>query len=71
MNITDIVDRIGSGDAFCSGVLHGLINRELPNEIVNFATAAAMKHTVHGDCNQFSTQSIIEYMNNYSKEVRR
>ena len=53
-----IVDRVGAGDAFAGGVLHGILAAYDPQTCIDFATAAsALKHTVHGDCNQFSQRS--------------
>lgn len=61
--ITPIVDRVGGGDAFASGILHGLITEKAPQEIVSFATAAsALKHTIHGDCNQFSEAEVLQFL---------
>lgn len=61
--IEPIVDRVGGGDAFASGILHGLLSDFEAQEIVNFATAAsALKHTVHGDCNQFSVKEIEQFL---------
>ena len=37
-----IVDRIGAGDAFAAGVLHGLICGFDPQKTIDFATAAAL-----------------------------
>ncbi|KAF1298154.1 2-dehydro-3-deoxygluconokinase [Enterococcus sp. JM4C] len=57
--ICPIVDRVGGGDAFSGGLLHGLLKKVSPQEIIEFATAAsALKHTVHGDCNQFSEEEV-------------
>lgn len=57
--IDPIVDRVGGGDAFAGGILHGLLTKQAPQKIIAFATAAsALKHTVHGDCNQFSQQEV-------------
>lgn len=47
--IDPIVDRIGGGDAFTGGILHGLINDYLPIETIEFATGASvLKHSVKG-----------------------
>lgn len=50
-DIDPIVDRVGGGDAFMGGLLHGLIR--FPNEgqkIVETATAASvLKHSIEGD----------------------
>jgi 2-dehydro-3-deoxygluconokinase len=57
--IRDIVDRIGGGDAFASGLMWALNNLENPQEIVNFAAAAsALKHTIYGDYNRVSLEDV-------------
>ncbi|HFD1828401.1 TPA: PfkB family carbohydrate kinase, partial [Enterococcus faecium] len=61
--ITPIVDRVGGGDAFAGGVLHGILSNMSPQEIIDFATAAsALKHTIHGDCNQFSQEEVAQFL---------
>lgn len=71
-DIPSIVDRVGGGDAFASGVLHGLLSDESPQTIIDFANlATAMKHTVHGDVNQFSVEEIQLLMKNGTKEIKR
>jgi 2-dehydro-3-deoxygluconokinase len=58
-HINHIVDRVGGGDAFAAGILDGILEKQSPQQIVAFATAAsALKHTVHGDCNIFSKEEI-------------
>src|SRR5262249_10227625 len=47
-----IVDRIGSGDAFAAGILHGVCTQMGDRESVDFGLAAAcLKHSIHGDFN--------------------
>ena len=56
-----VVDRLGGGDAFTAGVLHGLIKGWNLQETVEFATAAsALKHTLPGDLNILSEKEILE-----------
>lgn len=46
----DIVDRVGGGDCFDAGLLHGILNEWSPQEMIEFANACnAYKHTVRGD----------------------
>lgn len=46
LDITHIIDRVGTGDAFASGLIYGLLHYD-EETALNFATAAcALKHTV-------------------------
>lgn len=46
----NIVDRVGSGDAFAAGVIASLLDDRTFDEALEFATAAgALKHTIRGD----------------------
>ncbi|HVT13183.1 MAG TPA: sugar kinase [Fimbriimonadaceae bacterium] len=48
----DIVDRVGSGDAFAAGIIYGYLRGMPPQEIVDFAAAAGcLKHSMPGDFN--------------------
>ena len=47
-----VVDRVGSGDAFAAGVLHGLLAGLDAQETLELAVAAAvLKHSIPGDFN--------------------
>lgn len=71
-DIMPIVDRVGGGDAFSAGVVHGLLTEKDFDYTVSFATAAsALKHTIYGDCNQFSVQEIEEFMNRTNQRIMR
>ncbi|AAY60485.1 sugar kinase (plasmid) [Bacillus cereus] len=71
-HINPIVDRVGGGDAFVAGILHGLLKEKDPDYTVSFATAASsLKHTIHGDCNQFSILEVEEFMRNESGNIIR
>lgn len=48
-SLTHIVDRVGTGDAFAGGLIHGLLH-ESPARAVELGVAAAvLKHSVPGD----------------------
>ena len=50
--ILDIVDRVGSGDAFAAGLVFGLLELKDEARALEFAVAAsALKHTIPGDVN--------------------
>lgn len=60
LEITNVVDRIGTGDAFAAGLLYGLQNF-IDQEALNFANAAcALKHTHVGDVNLVSVEEVLE-----------
>jgi len=51
-DLTHIVDRVGSGDAYMAGLIYGLITNQTDQQALEFATAAsAFKHSVEGDVN--------------------
>lgn len=67
-----IVDRIGAGDAFAAGILHGLIQGWKPQAIVDFGTAAAcLKHTIPGDFNLVSARDVELLLSEAQTDVRR
>ncbi len=48
-DLTHIVDRVGTGDAYAGGLIHGLLYLQ-PQDAIDFAVAAgAIKHSVPGD----------------------
>jgi 2-dehydro-3-deoxygluconokinase len=58
-DLTHIVDRVGSGDAFMAGLIYGLLSGKDDQQALEFATAAcAWKHTVEGDVNLASAAEI-------------
>lgn len=71
-HMDQIVDRVGGGDAFMSGILLGILENMPPKEAVSFATAAsALKHTVRGDCNVFEKDEITNFIRNGSGKIVR
>lgn len=52
-DIVPVVDRVGAGDAFAAGLIHGLLTRPSePAEVLEFAIAAGcLKHSIPGDFN--------------------
>jgi 2-dehydro-3-deoxygluconokinase len=59
MNIPDIVDRIGGGDAFMAGYIYGELTYQDTPKALDFAVAAsALKHTIEGDFNIVSVKEV-------------
>jgi len=54
-----IVDRVGGGDSFASGLIYGLLSKSSSKEALEFAAAAScLKHTIPGDFNLVSTEEV-------------
>lgn len=71
-DLTAIVDRVGGGDAFAAGILHGLLSQHPPDDVVEFATAAStLKHTLKGDINLFSENEVKAFIQNQSGVINR
>lgn len=72
LEITSIVDRIGTGDAYAAGLLYGLQNFG-DKQALEFATAAcALKHTIIGDINLVGVEEILDVANgNISGRIKR
>jgi 2-dehydro-3-deoxygluconokinase len=45
----EVVDRIGTGDAFAAGAIHGMLNDDFAAGIETGAAMAALAHTIRGD----------------------
>jgi 2-dehydro-3-deoxygluconokinase len=61
--ITDIVDRVGGGDSFASGLIYGLNTFPARKEALEFATAAScLKHSIPGDFNRVSVAEVRNLM---------
>lgn len=71
--IADIVDRIGAGDAFAAGLIHGLDIFSSDREALDFAIAAScLKHSIPGDFNLATESEVLALMKgDASGRVRR
>lgn len=70
--LTGIVDRIGGGDAFAAGLLHGFLRGMTEQTSLDFALAAAcLKHSVPGDVNLLREADMQAFLRNEGFEVRR
>ena len=68
----NVLDRVGGGDAFASGLIYAMINDYSPMDMLNFAVASsAIKHTIHGDGNITDDVETIRNLMNISYDIRR
>jgi len=57
--ISDVVDRVGTGDAFAAGLIYGMINCMPDQEALEFAVAAScLKHSIPGDINLCTVEEV-------------
>ena len=72
-DIRSVVDRIGTGDAFAAGLIHGLAVFKTDAEALAFAVAAsALKHSIAGDFNLAGEKDILALVRgDRSGRVRR
>ncbi len=68
----NILDRVGGGDAFASGLIYAMMNKYKPMDMVNFAVASSViKHTIHGDANITDDVETIKSLMNMNYDIKR
>ena len=68
----NILDRVGGGDAFASGLIYAMMRGYKPMDMVNFAVASSViKHTIHGDANITDDARTIKEIMNISFDIQR
>src|SRR6185312_16087423 len=71
-SLGQIVDRIGSGDAFAAGVLHAVLTGCDDQAAVDFGLAAAcLKHSIPGDFNRVGVADVRHLLQDTGFTVRR
>lgn len=57
----NLVERVGSGDAFAAGLIYALCKKFSGQKTVDFAAAAsALKHSIDGDYNMVSAEEVMQ-----------
>ena len=62
LNITHVIDRVGTGDAFAAGLIYGLLHYDDAHALSFASAACALKHTVPGDVNLVSLDNVLSLM---------
>jgi 2-dehydro-3-deoxygluconokinase len=61
--IPQVVDRIGTGDAFCAGLIYSILNKFKEQDIIEFAVACGiLKHSIYGDFARISNKEVNEFI---------
>lgn len=68
----NILDRVGGGDAFASGLIYAMMHGYKPMDMVNFAVASSViKHTIRGDANITDDVDSIRNLMNMNYDIKR
>jgi 2-dehydro-3-deoxygluconokinase len=54
----EIVDRLGAGDSFAAGLIHGLLDGNLQKGLDYGTAASALKHTIPGDFDWITREEV-------------
>ena len=67
-----ILDRVGGGDAFASGLIYAMMHGYKAMDMLNFAVASSViKHTIHGDANITDDAKTIRNLMNMNYDIKR
>lgn len=67
-----ILDRVGGGDAFASGLIYAMMKEYAPSDMLNFAVASsAIKHTIHGNGNITDDAETIRNLMDMNYDIKR
>jgi 2-dehydro-3-deoxygluconokinase len=60
-DINPIIDRVGGGDSFSGGLIHGMLkyNNDQAKALEFAVAASALKHTINGDFNLVSEAEVL------------
>ena len=68
----NILDRVGGGDAFASGLIYAIMHDYKAMDMINFAVASSViKHTIHGDANITDDEKAIRNLMNMNYDIKR
>ena len=68
----NILDRVGGGDAFASGLIYAMMYGYNPIDMINFAVASSViKHTIHGDGNIIDDVDTIRNLMDMNYDIKR
>jgi len=60
-----ILDRVGGGDSFAAGLIFALLQKRLPEGVINFAVSAScLKQTIPGDTNLVNVSEVEDLLKN-------
>jgi 2-dehydro-3-deoxygluconokinase len=67
----EIVDRLGAGDSFAAGLIHGLLDGDLQKGLDYGVAASALKHSVPGDFDWITKEEVEALLKNPELRISR
>lgn len=67
----EIVDRLGAGDSFAAGLIHGLLDGDLQKGLDWGVAASAIKHTIPGDFNWVTREEVESLLKGHGLRISR
>jgi 2-dehydro-3-deoxygluconokinase len=67
----EVVDRLGGGDAFAAGLIHGMLENDFAKGLAYGAAIGALKHTVLGDLPFVSKEEVEAVLAGQGVRIRR
>ena len=67
----EVVDRLGAGDLFAAGMIHGLLDGDLAKGVAWGAALAALQHTAPGDLPCWTTTDVESVLADEGTRLRR
>jgi 2-dehydro-3-deoxygluconokinase len=67
----EVVDRLGGGDAFAAGLIHGFWDGDFAKGLAYGAAVGALKHTVPGDLPVFTPDEVDAVLGEQGVRIRR
>ncbi|MGT2742529.1 sugar kinase [Streptococcus plurextorum] len=70
--IIQVLDRVGTGDAYTAGIIYGLLEEVPMQEVLDIAMASfKFKHTIEGDINIVTKKDIEQLMRKGAQDIKR
>lgn len=67
-----VYDRVGGGDGFAAGAIHGYFSKMEPYELIRYATASGvLAHTTYGDSPILAKEVIQDFLEHGTSDIKR
>jgi 2-dehydro-3-deoxygluconokinase len=67
----EIVDRLGAGDSFAAGLIHGMLDGDLQKGVDYGVAASALKHTIPGDFDWITPDEVETLLKGHGLRISR